>query len=69
MDHVIEYIINYMQMDVEAFQAEWNSGEYKKLSDCPTYDTIKAYCDAIKALNRLDGRFSGYTPNTLVDSI
>lgn len=62
MDHVIEYILNYMSSEIQDFIKEWNSGNYKKISDCPTYLHIKAYCDAIKALNRLDGRFGNITP-------
>lgn len=69
MDHVIEYILEYMQMEVESFRSEWNSGNYSKISECPTYPCIKAYCDAIKALNTVDGRYSGYTPkNFLIES-
>lgn len=66
MDHVIEYIQNYMASDVFDFNSEWNSGSYTKISNCPTYPYIKAYCDAIKALNRLDGRFSSITPKNLL---
>lgn len=67
MDHVIEYILSYMEMDVEAFQEEWASGKYEKISDCPTYNAVKAYCNAIKALNIMDGRFSGYTPKHFIE--
>ena len=66
MDHVIDFILDYMQMDKDDFRQEWESGKYKKISDCPTYPYIKAYCDAIKALNRLDGRYSGITPKGII---
>lgn len=66
MDHIIQYIKDYMISDVMDFNCEWNSGNYTKISDCPTYQYIKAYCDAIKALNRLDGRFNGITPTRLL---
>ena len=69
MDHVIDFIIEYMQMDKEKFIDEWRSGKYKKLSDCPTYPYVKAYCDAITILNRLDGRHSGITPTSFVAEI
>ncbi|RKI38226.1 hypothetical protein D7V86_15080 [bacterium D16-51] len=62
MDHVIEYILDYMECDVKTFQEEWTSGNYSKILDCPSYETIKSYCDAIKALNRMDGSFTGCTP-------
>ena len=58
-----------MQMDKEKFIDEWRSGKYKKLSDCPTYPYVKAYCDAITILNRLDGRHSGITPTSFVAEI
>lgn len=69
MDHVIEHIIDYMESDVEDFKNEWKSGRYKKISDCPTYPYVKAYCDAIKALNRLDGRFESYTPKRYIEEL
>ncbi|MBD5548680.1 MAG: hypothetical protein HDQ97_15030 [Lachnospiraceae bacterium] len=59
MDHVIDFILNYMDFDKEDFINEWRSGTYRKMSDCPTYSYVKAYCDAIMVLNRLDGRYSG----------
>lgn len=36
MDHVIDFIIDYMQMEKLEFIDEWRSGKYNKLSDCPT---------------------------------
>lgn len=53
MDHVIDYIENYMNCyDVGQLQKEYKSGLYKKLSDCPNYKTVKAYCDAINILTK-----------------
>ena len=66
MDHVIEFILNYMGGDKEEFVNEWRSGAYKKMSACPTYPYVKAYCDAITVLNRLDGRYSGITPTSFI---
>lgn len=66
MDHVIDYILDYMWSDKEDFIREWQSGRYKKLSDCPTYPYVKAYCGAIAILNRLDGRYSGITPASFI---
>lgn len=50
MDHVIEYIENYMSCDEGAFIKEFKSGNYKKISDCPSYKRVKAYCDCINVL-------------------
>ena len=33
MDHIIEYILNYMKSDKMDFINEWRSGKYKKISD------------------------------------
>lgn len=53
MDHVIDYIQNYMNCyDVGELANEYKSGLYKKLSDCPSYSTVKAYCDAINILTK-----------------
>lgn len=67
MDHLIEYIIHYMDFDVRQFQEEWASGGYKKPAHCPSYPLVKAYCDAIVALNRMDGGYSGITPESLLE--
>ena len=56
-------------MDKEDLLGEWRSGKYKKLSDCPTYPYVKAYCDAITILNRLDGRYSGITSTSFIVEI
>jgi hypothetical protein len=67
MDHIIEIIMDYMQQDVEELRKEWTSGKEARLSDCHSYDTVKAYCAAIRELNKVDGRYPGITPTTLVE--
>ncbi len=42
MDHLIDYILDYMYADKEDFINEWKSGKYRKLSDCPTFPYVKA---------------------------
>ena len=69
MDHIIDFIIEYMEMEKADFISEWKSGKYKKISNCPTYPYIKAYCDAITVLNRLDGRYSGITPTSFISEL
>ena len=60
MDHVIGYIQDYMNCyDVGQLVEEYKSGEYKKLSDCPNYSTVKAYCEAINILTK-----AYYAPET-----
>lgn len=52
MDHIIEKIWDYSEMERRNFLEEWFSGKYKKLSGCPNYYAVKAYCEAINALNK-----------------
>lgn len=66
MDHLIDYIIYYMWSDKEQFRVEWQSGEYKTPSDCPTYPLIEAYCKAIEALN-MAGEYGEITPEKLLE--
>lgn len=66
MDHLLDFIIEYMHMDECIFKEEWESGKYEKPSDCPTYPLVKAYCDAIAILNKFDGNYSGITPEYLL---
>jgi len=47
MDHAISYLIEYMQMDKDEFIEEWKSGNYNKITDCPSYGNVKTYCNAI----------------------
>lgn len=68
MDHVIDFILNYMSSDKDQLIDEWKSGKYEKMSDCPTYPYIKAYCDAVRSLNKLDGRYNGITPASILNS-
>lgn len=65
MDHVIDFILSYMDFEKEEFINEWKTGKYKK-SDCPTYPYVKTYCDAITVLNRMDGRYTGITPTSFI---
>ena len=66
MDHVIDFILSYMDYEKEEFINEWKTGKYKKISDCPTYPYVKTYCDAITVLNRMDGRYTGITPTSFI---
>lgn len=68
MDHVIDFIIDYMDSEKADFVSEWKSGKYKKISDCPTYPYVKAYCDAITILNRMDGRYTGITLTSFISN-
>ncbi len=62
MDHLIGYIREYMAMDESEFLNEWYSGEYDSIKDCPSYDLVKAYCDAIRILAK-----AAYKPEYVKD--
>jgi hypothetical protein len=48
MDHVWNSIEPFYEAEAGIFLDEWKSGEYKKWSDCPSYESLKAI---IKAAN------------------
>lgn len=50
MDHAIDYLRECMIMDEVVFLEEWHSGQYSSIKYCPSYETVKAYCDAINVL-------------------
>ncbi len=52
MDHVMDHIQSYMESDVYELKQEYQSKQYSKLSDCPSYYTVKAYCEAHNTLAR-----------------
>lgn len=50
MDHIMGRIYDYMSFDVEDLRKQYESKKYKKLSDCPSYGSVKAYCESYNAL-------------------
>lgn len=52
MDHAMNFLYDYLQHSVEYLRKEHGSGKYSKLSECPTYKEVKAYCDSYNALVR-----------------
>jgi hypothetical protein len=52
MDHAIEVLKGFLYAELAELRDEWKDGKgaYKKLSDCPSYKTCKAYVDAINTL-------------------
>lgn len=70
MDHAIEWLSDYMEMDKQNFIEEWQSGQYKKISDCPHYEAIKAYCDARNTLSKYYyGKAEYETPKDIIYNI
>lgn len=52
MDHAIEAVKMHLEPELDFLKEEWSSGEYKKLSDCPTYSSAKAMVDAIHVMEK-----------------
>lgn len=50
MDHAIEYLTEYAVTEAEDLKKEYDSGEYGSPEQCPDYEKIKAYSDAINRL-------------------
>jgi hypothetical protein len=54
MDHVINSIKSYYEIEIDFLVEEWTSKKYKKLSDCPSYASCKAMNDAIVRLEKYE---------------
>ena len=67
MDHAIEYLSEYMEMDKHNYIEEWQSGEYNKITHCPSYGAVKAYCDARNILSKYYyGKAEYETPREII---
>lgn len=52
MDHVIDAIMVHLEPEYQKLLNEWQSKEYKKMSDCPSWGSCKAMINAIHILER-----------------
>jgi hemerythrin-like domain-containing protein len=50
MDKAIDFIKDYMQYSVWQLKQEHESKNYAKLSECPSYKEVEAYCKSHNAL-------------------
>jgi hypothetical protein len=55
MDHVLEGMQPHYDVLLEWFIEEHKKGQYKKLSDNPYYDEVKALIDAMNILRKYLG--------------
>ncbi len=55
MDHVIDGMKPHYEVLLDWFVEEHKSGKYKKLSDNPYYDEIKALIDSMNILRKYLG--------------
>lgn len=56
MDHVIREMDSHLNWHLSMLRQEWHGGkgEYKKLTDCPSYGASKAIVDAIHVLEKYE---------------
>ena len=50
MDHAIETLTDYAAIEAEELKKEYGSRAYGSVQECPSYEKIKAYADAINRL-------------------
>lgn len=55
IDHLIEKFDVEINWATESFIKEWQSGSYKKYSDCPSYEELKTLLDSVNILRKYCG--------------
>ncbi len=55
MDHAINSLQPFYEVTLDQFVEEHRSGKYKKLSDNPYYEEVKALIDAMNILRKYLG--------------
>ena len=51
-DHVHDFVWMYGEHDRLDFIKEWNSGQYEKMSACPSYAQVKLCCDICNMISK-----------------
>lgn len=49
-DHAIDSLRVWFDIEYDYLKKEWQSGNYKKLSECPSFKAVTAYRDALNVL-------------------
>lgn len=49
-DHAIDSLRTWFDSEYEELKKEWKSNQYEKLSNCPSYESAKAYREAMNVL-------------------
>jgi hypothetical protein len=52
LDHAINSLQPFLEAERDDVVEQWRSGQYKKLSDCPSYEAAKAIVDAIHMMEK-----------------
>lgn len=68
IDHVINDIKGHLEPRVDDFVKEWKSGEYEKISDCPSYYEVKLLTEAINHISKgWYGKKWALTPKEIIE--
>jgi hypothetical protein len=49
-DHAINSLRTWFEIEYERLKTEWKSGQYEKLSDCPSFKVTYTYREALNVL-------------------
>lgn len=49
-DHAIDNLRVWFDLEYNELVIEWKTGEYKKISECPSFKSTSAYCEAMNVL-------------------
>lgn len=55
MDHALNSLRPYVDVELRIFIKEWESNEYIKYSECPSYDSLKVLIDAANIIRKYMG--------------
>ena len=55
MDHAINSLKPFLEVEIDFLKEEWSSGKYENLSDCPSYEAVQALVKASNALRDYQG--------------
>ncbi len=61
LDGLIMQVIECMKADAGQLKKEYEKSGTKDLMNLPAYGAVKAYCGAVKALDRIEGGYKAYT--------
>lgn len=49
-DHAIDSLRVWFDLELNNLKEEWNTGEFEKVSECPNYETVNVYRNALNVL-------------------
>ena len=67
MDHAIEKVRIYFDISLDELYDEWKTGDYKKLSECPSYEEASTYRKAMNVMRNY--YYHDYQPHTLKEEM